>query len=102
MHYSYSGMSCQHDESVRAVEVRDSAAAMLRKMRRRGFPVFTLERGQRWEIGEPEGCQAVPDACGTLAIEHETHSCDECGQEYETHEEASQCCAFLESDTEED
>jgi hypothetical protein len=74
-------------------DARTAAARLIRRRRRQGFPVVILERGREWEVMEPEGCAMVPDACGVLYISRETFGCRECGCDYDTRDDAAQCCA---------
>jgi len=50
-------------------EQRATAAQFIRDRRGAGYPVVTLERGQRWEVLEPDDCGMVPDDCGILSLE---------------------------------
>lgn len=69
-HYAYCGMSIKIAEGDHS-DVR-SAAAKLISRRRKDYPVYTLDKGNRWEICEPEDCMMVPDNCGILKIEFES------------------------------
>jgi hypothetical protein len=80
--------SCFDDRA----EARRYAAERLRRYRRR-FPVTTLERGAKWEILEPDDAVLVPDACGTLNLEHVTWECRECGFAHDSQHDALHCCA---------
>jgi hypothetical protein len=49
-------------------EVRKAAARVIRRRRNQDFPVWSLNKGRRWEIGEPEDCMMIPHSCGILKI----------------------------------
>ena len=51
--------------------VRKAAANLLRRRRNQDFPVWCLNKGNKWEIGEPEDCMMVPDTSGILKITEE-------------------------------
>lgn len=51
--------------------VRKAAAKLLRRRRNNDFPVWCLEKGTKWEVGEPEDCMMVPDDSGILRINEE-------------------------------
>ena len=90
--HAYCGMSggpaCFDTKS----EARAYVADKLRARRRR-YRVTTLARGAEWEVLEPDDCAMVPDACGTIALEHVTYECRECGCRSETPHDALHCCA---------
>jgi hypothetical protein len=67
-HAAYCGMSIPHGEFETRDEARTAAARIIRRRRRQGFPVTTLDRGERWEIEEPDDCFMVPDQCGVLSL----------------------------------
>ena len=50
-------------------DARDTAAYFLRKLRRKGRKIATLERGRKWEALEPDDCVLVPDDAGCLEID---------------------------------
>lgn len=56
--------------------VRKAAARILRHRRNNDFPIWCLEKGNKWEIGEPEGCMMVPDDSGILKITEEVEEDD--------------------------
>jgi hypothetical protein len=91
-HHSYTGLQAPPEAHHDHTRARDEIAARITRARRRGFPLVILERGQEWEIQEPDGCAGVPDACGTLALRHVTFECRECGCEHEERDDALQCC----------
>jgi hypothetical protein len=91
-HHAYCGMSGIADTFEDSTDARKAAARRIRDYRA-SFKVTTLERGERWEVLEPEDSVMVPDACGTLVLQHETFECRECGNECETSEAAFECCA---------
>jgi hypothetical protein len=66
---AYCGMSMKIAEGD-SDSVRKVAADILRH-RRKDFPIYCLEKGNKWEIGEPEGCMMIPDSCGILKISEE-------------------------------
>lgn len=67
--YSYSGMSIEILKGKRE-EVRKAAAKLLSRRRKQDYPVWSRDKGTRWEIGEPEDCILIPDGCGILKINH--------------------------------
>lgn len=67
-HIAYCGMHTHKSASPAMQDMRDAAARYLRRRRRQGFPVTTLERGRSWEIQEPDNSHLVPDQCGILSI----------------------------------
>lgn len=52
-------------------EIRKIAAETIRSRRNDNFPVYCLEKGIKWEVGEPEGCMMIPDDAGILKITEE-------------------------------
>src|SRR5579864_5248574 len=81
VNHAYCGMSIPIKEGAKD-DVRSAAARYLRRLRREGFPVVTMESGREWEIQEPEDSVLVPDECGLLtirAIPVPTFRCWECG-----------------------
>lgn len=83
-HVGHCGMETHSEFFEIAEEARQDAAEFIRSMRQDGFPVTTLEQGQKWEILEPEDCSMVPDQCGILWIERVAGECFECGCECDT------------------
>ena len=81
-------------------DARADCAAALRRARRNGYPVATLEIGREWEIQEPDDCMMVPDECGVLRLSHTTYGCQECGCRHETREDAGQCCNSFDDEIE--
>lgn len=87
-HHAYCGMAVpivgERDESTRE-EARTTAARRIRSLRREGYPVVVLERGERWEVQEPEDSVLVPDDCGILSLvgfnplARKYGKCRECG-----------------------
>ena len=83
VNHAYCGMSIPIKEGDRD-DVRSAAARYLRRLRREGFPVAVMTKGQEWEIQEPEDCVMVPDECGMVtlrAIPVKTYRCFECGDD---------------------
>ena len=81
VHHAYCGMPVPIEEGDMQ-DCRTAAARLLMRRRRQGFPVTTLEIGERWEIMEPEDCMMVPDQCGVLTLTIDPRSqrkCFECG-----------------------
>ena len=68
-------------------DIRESAAMHLRAARNSSHPVSTLERGQKWEITEPDDCAMIPDTAGILELET-----------YSQHGECRECDSDLEMD----
>lgn len=91
-HVSYCGMVGIPEVHEARSDARTECAHRLRRLRKR-FPVVTLTPGAKWEIQEPEGAVAIPDACGTLVLRHVTFECRECGHGCETRDNALACCA---------
>ena len=91
-HHAYCGMPGIPESFDDRAEARTAAADMLRRYRRR-YSVIVLERGERWEVLEPEDSGMVPDDCGTIDLDHEQHECRECGSLCETPDDARACCA---------
>ena len=90
-HFSYCGMRDVPASFDTAEEARDYAARRIRRYRRH-FVVTTLDKGARWEVLEPDDCVMVPDACGTLELEHVTYECRECGHAHDAQADALHCC----------
>lgn len=68
---------------------RDRVARRLRYLRAEGFPVWTLEAGRKWEIGEPLGCVLIPDDSGLLvfrSVKVKAPECWYCGCECDREE----------------
>jgi len=63
--FAYCGMMTVN---VTGDSCRDLAAALIRKRRKEGFEVTTLERGKEWEVIEPNGVMIVPEECGFLCL----------------------------------
>jgi hypothetical protein len=66
--FAYCGMEIPHDEFEtyeEALEYVNRRIDMLYEMH--GAQTHKLE-DNRWEVGEPENCNMVPDFCGTLVI----------------------------------
>lgn len=95
--FPYCGLSIPVRNFETAADAREHVAGFLRRMRGR-YPVQTLARGARWEVCEPDGAAMVPDACGTLRLEHVTFECRECGSQHETRDDAAECCAYIPED----
>ena len=77
-------------------ECRSAIGAFLAKRRAEGFTVTLLERGERWELTEPEDSAMVPDTAGFLElIPPERYACSECGGDYEDEDDALRCCEPL-------
>jgi hypothetical protein len=95
---AYCGLSAPATRCEDRADARLHVAEYLRRARRSGLPVTTVEPGIQWEILEPAQAAMVPDDCGLLTLSHDTFECRECGCEYETPECAGQCCAFIEDD----
>ena len=72
---AYCGMSMKIAEGDYET-VRHAAAKILRRRKNNDFPVWCLEKGKKWEIGEPEDCMIVPDDSGILKINHEEEDFD--------------------------
>lgn len=69
MFYAYCGMSHMVGGYEYPLgEARELAARIIRKRRKSGHPVWTLNKGTKWEVGEPEDCPMVPDSAGILSI----------------------------------
>lgn len=68
--FAYCGMSMKIAEGEETA-VRKAAANLLRRRRNQDFPVWCLNKGNKWEIGEPEDCMMVPDTSGILKITEE-------------------------------
>lgn len=58
-------------------EARRRVARFLRRKRNAGYGVSTLERGQRWEVTEPEDAFMIPDDAGILSIQVESSRWEE-------------------------
>lgn len=69
---AYCGMSHTIAEDLDRDDCRAEAARYLRRMRRRGYPIAIITRGEEWEILEPDNCALVPDDCGILSIDDYT------------------------------
>ena len=67
---SYCGMSMKIAEGD-FEDIRKMAAKIIRSRRNNDFPVYCLEKGNKWEVGEPEGCMMIPDDSGILKITEE-------------------------------
>lgn len=91
-HIGHCGMETHSEFFETAEEARQDAAAFIARMRQNGFPVTTLEQGQKWEILEPEDCSMIPDQCGILRIEKVAGECFECGGECDTRERYCEEC----------
>ena len=78
-------------------EARATAATLLR-LRRKRFDVATHKRGAWWEILEPNDAAMVPDRCGMLYLQHDTHECIECDTSHELQGEADECCTQNDED----
>lgn len=90
--HSYTGLSGIPEVFDSHTRARDEIAHRITRARGRGFPVVTLSKGATWEIMEPDGAAGVPDACGTLHLNHITYECRECGHQCETRDAAIACC----------
>ena len=74
-------------------ECRSVIVVFLKKQRAEGFRVTVLERGERWELTEPEDSAMVPDTAGILElIPPERYACSECRGDYEDEDDALRCC----------
>lgn len=94
---AYNGMSYTAVEPTTEVEdVRREAAARLRRARKAGKIVTTLETGREWEMAFDGS--GVGDGEGILSIKHILFECDECGHAHETKDDAHQCCQEIEED----
>ena len=89
---SYSGLSHPRETFEDREDARDHVAALLREHRTRAS-VCVLERGQCWELCEPESAAMIPDWCGVLSLTRKTFECFECGCLHDTYESARECCA---------
>lgn len=69
--FAYCGMSSMKIAEGEESAVRKAAANLLRRRRNQDFPVWCLDKGNKWEIGEPEDCMMVPDTSGILKITEE-------------------------------
>lgn len=74
--YAFCGMPIPHAEGMTREEARDHCAEYLRRYRRKGRTVTTLNRGRRWEILEPEDCMMIPDDAGTLRLDPDSEPRD--------------------------
>jgi hypothetical protein len=92
IHLAYCGMPTPYGTGERA-DMRDLAARKLRLRRRQGFPVTTLEIGERWEIMEPEDCMMVPDQCGVMVLRVDPKSARECFECGCTVDKDDPCCS---------
>ena len=100
--YPYCGLSMPAHEFDNEPDARSYVAEMLTRLRRK-FPVVVLTRGQEWEVCEPDGAAMVPDACGTITLEHvQPFECKECGCYHDTIEQSWECCEHYPSDDEDD
>ena len=90
-HIGYCGMLDIRDSFDTLAEARSHAADLLRTYRQ-DYKVATIERGESWEILEPDDCAMVPDDCGILRITRITHECRECGSLYDSADDAAICC----------
>lgn len=99
--YSYSGLSglpheYQDDE---LGDARAYVARRLRKARKSGHHVITLQRGKQWEICEPDDCALIPDSAGVLTMRQaHAYECRECGSPYDDCDDAARCCSDEYSD----
>lgn len=83
VNYAYCGMPIPIKQGDKE-DVRTAAAHYLRRLRREGFPVVVIERGEEWEVQEPEDSVLVPDECGLLtlcAIPVRLVRCWDCGED---------------------
>ncbi len=90
---SYCGMSDYPAHFDTQEEARSYIAERIVRIRKR-FKMTTLKRGTQWEVLEPENAVMVPDACGTMSLEHITFKCRECGCKHDSTQDALYCCAW--------
>jgi hypothetical protein len=112
--HAYCGMTTFDEGYESRAMARASVSALLRRRRKSGHQVTVLERGESWEVGEPEGCMMIPDTAGILYLAKvkeqeleeavamttnqdgqtsdewlvetfEYESCSECGQDADAH-----------------
>lgn len=79
--YAYCGMSMELVKGGKK-EVRKAASNILRRRRKQDYPVWSLDKGTRWEIGEPEDCILIPDSCGILKINHAYEETEDFDEDY--------------------
>ena len=91
--YAYCGMRVPVGTFECRDDARRAAARALGQFRAEGFPVVTLDRGECWEVCEPDDAVMVPDACGTIVLRRESFECRECGFDHDTRDDAAACCA---------
>jgi hypothetical protein len=91
-HTGYCGMTYSHETHDDRSDARRHVAEILAKYRGRA-PIAVLERGQEYEICEPENAAMIPDWAGYVRLAHVTYECHECGFACETRDDARACCA---------
>lgn len=91
-HISHCGMLTFSERADDEAEVRALAANLIKKFRRKGLVVTTLDSGEEWEVLEPQDCVMVPDDCGVIRVYHVTFECRECGSRHEFKQDSLECC----------
>ena len=100
MFYAHCGMSWPVSEETDDLPAVRRAVAGLFRRRRRDHLICPLpakdDEHARWEVCEPDGSFLVPDTAGLCVIEsREPFSCHECGQGYDTADDARECCRAI-------
>lgn len=67
--FAHCGMLTVDEEYDDRTLARNRCAGIIQRRRRDDHPVLTVERGQKWDVSEPDYSFLIPDTAGILALD---------------------------------